>query len=263
MRVKAISDLHHGVEHLAAAAEDADRLLVLGDLINVLDYRTWDGILVDVFGREPVMASARLRAEGRYDEARAAFARNVGDVDEGRRRFLELAREQYREVFSMLPPGTLVTFGNVDIPDLLHAERPEHVRFVDAEAVEIDGVRFGFVGGGVRTPLGIPGEVDDETYDAKFDAVGPVDVICTHMPPRIPWMVYDVIAHKFEPGSVGLIRYVQEHQPRYALFGHVHNPLAPRGTIRRTELVNVGHFQAHGQGFVIETSTFERGDQHG
>jgi Icc-related predicted phosphoesterase len=259
MRVKAISDLHHGVEHLAAAAADADQLLVLGDLINVVDYRTWEGILVDVFGREPVMESARLRAEGRFDDARAAFIRHVGDLEDGRKRFLELAREQYREVFENLPAGTIVTFGNVDIPDLLHAELPGHVRFADAEAIELGGVTFGFVGGGVRTPLGIPGEVDEETYDAKFAAVGPVDVICTHMPPRIPWFVYDVIARKFEPGSTGLLAYVQEHQPRYALFGHVHNPMAGRGTIRRTELVNVGHFQAHGRGFVIDTDALTEG----
>lgn len=254
MRVKAISDLHHGVEHLAAAVEDADQLLVLGDLINVVDYRTWEGILPEVFGREPVMESARLRALGRFDEARAAFASNVTNLEEGRNRFLELARLQYRDVFAQLPAGTIVTFGNVDIPDLLHAEKPEHVRFADAEAIELDGVTFGFVGGGVRTPLGIPGEVEETAYDAKFEAVGPVDVICTHMPPRLPWFVYDVIAHKFEPGSTGLLAYVQEHQPRYALFGHVHNPMAGRGTIRRTELVNVGHFQAHGQGFVVDTA---------
>ena len=254
MLVKAISDLHGAVEHLAAAAEGADQLLVLGDLINVLDYRTWTGILVEAFGREAVRESARMRAEGKFEEAREAFRRNAGDLEGARDRFLELARKQYEEVFAALPDGAIVTFGNVDIPDMLRSLKPEGIRFVDAEAVALDGVRFGFVGGGVRTPLGIPGEVDEATYDAKFDAVGPVDVICTHMPPRIPWFVYDVIAKKFEPGSVGLIKYVQEHQPRFALFGHVHNPLAGRGTIRRTQLVNVGHFQAHGQGFVVDTA---------
>lgn len=256
MRVRAISDVHGAVEHVAAAASDADVLLVLGDLINVLDYRSWTGILVEAFGREPVQESARLRAEGRFEEAREAFRMHAGDLDAARDSFLALARKQYEAVFEALPEGTLVTFGNVDIPDMLREHLPDGIRFVDAEAVEIDGVTFGFVGGGVRTPLGIPGEVDEATYDAKFEAVGAVDVICTHMPPRIPWFVYDVVARKFEPGSTGLIAYVQEHQPRYALFGHVHNPMAGRGTIRRTELINVGHFQAHGQGFVIETSAF-------
>jgi Icc-related predicted phosphoesterase len=250
MRVTAISDLHGAVEHLPAVAAGCDALLVLGDLINVLDYRTMDGILVDVFGVEPVAEAARLRSEGRYEEAREAIRRHAGE--DFRARFLELAKLDYERVFEALPDHSYVTFGNVDIPDLLCAMLRDGVRFVDGETVELGGMIFGFVGGGVRTPLGVPGEVSDEEYDAKFDAVGPVDVICTHMPPRIPWYVYDVVAKKFEPGSDGLIAYVQRHQPKYALFGHVHQPLVDRGNIGLTEMVNVGHFQANGRGFTIE-----------
>ena len=145
-----------------------------------------------------------------------------------------------------------VTFGNVDVPDLLHACRPDRVRFVDGETVRIGSWRFGFVGGGVPTPLGIPGEVPQDVYDAKFDAIGAVDVVCTHMPPRIPWYVYDVLGRKFEPGSTALIDYVRRRQPRYALFGHVHQPLVDRGTIGQTELVNVGHFKGTGRGFTLD-----------
>jgi len=251
MRVTAISDLHGAAEHLSDVAAECDVLLVLGDLINVLDYRTMDGILVEVFGREPVAEAAQLRAEGRFDEARAAFRRHVHDGDDARARFIDLARQDYERVFAHMPEGALVTFGNVDIPDLMRATLPPHVRFVDGEAVKLGGMTFGFVGGGVRTPLAIPGEVDDAEFDAKFERVGPVDVICTHMPPRIPWYVYDVVAKKFEPGSVGLIAYVQRYRPQYALFGHVHQPLVGYGNIGLTHLVNVGHFQANGKGFTI------------
>jgi Icc-related predicted phosphoesterase len=252
MRVTAISDVHGAVEHLPAVARDCDALLVLGDLINVLDYRSWDGILVQVFGRDPVMEAARLRAEGRFNEARAAFRRRVGDPSDARARFLQLARRDYERVFDALPDHAFVTFGNEDIPELLHGARPERVRFVDSETVRIGAWRFGFVGGGVQTPLGIPGEVPQAVYDAKFEAIGPVDVVCTHMPPRIPWYVYDVLGRKFEPGSTALVDYVRRRQPRYALFGHVHQPLVERGTIGRTELVNVGHFQGTGRGFTID-----------
>jgi Icc-related predicted phosphoesterase len=253
MRVTAISDLHGAVEHLDRVGRECDALLVLGDLINVLDYRTWDGILVEVFGREPVAQAAELRARGRFDEARAAIREHVGDGEqEARARFVELARHDYERVFAAMPEHAFVTYGNVDIPELLTAARPAGVRFVDAEAVAIGGWTFGFVGGGVRTPLAIPGEVGDDEYAAKFDRVGPVDVICTHMPPRIPWYTYDVLGRKFEPGSVALIAYVQERRPRYALFGHVHNPLVNRGNIGLTDMVNVGHFQGTGRGFTME-----------
>jgi Icc-related predicted phosphoesterase len=252
MRVTAISDLHGAVDFVEAVARECDVLLVLGDLINVLDYRTWDGILVEVFGREQVQEAAELRAAGRFEEAREMIRRRVPIPGEGRARFVELARQDYERVFAALPEHAYVTFGNVDIPDLMRAVLPDHIRFVDGEAVDLGGMVFGFVGGGVRTPLAIPGEVSDEEYNAKFEALGPVDVICTHMPPRLPFYTYDVVAKKFEPGSVGLIAYVQEHQPRFALFGHVHQPLIGRGNIGYTELVNVGHFQAHGRGFSID-----------
>jgi Icc-related predicted phosphoesterase len=252
VRVTAISDLHGAVEHLDSIARESDALLVLGDLINVLDYRSMDGILVDVFGREPVVEAARLRTEGRFEEARAAFHRRVGEGEDLRAKFIELAGGEYRRVFAALPPNSYVTFGNVDLPDLIRALVPDGVRFVDGEAVMLGSMRFGFVGGGVRTPLNVPGEVSDDEYDAKFARIGPVDVVCTHMPPRIPWYTYDVMGKKFEPGSVGLIAYIQEHQPTYALFGHVHQPLVGRGNIGLTEMVNVGHFQANGRGFTIE-----------
>jgi len=251
VRVTAISDLHGAVEHLERVSRECDALLVLGDLINVLDYRTMDGILVEIFGREPVAKAAQLRFEGRFDEARQVIRGRTGP-DDFRERFLELARRQYETVFEHLPEHAYVTFGNVDIPDLLQVTAPSGLRFLDGEAVSIGGMTFGFVGGGVRTPLGVPGEVDDDEYDAKFERIGHVDVVCTHMPPRIPWYTYDVVGKRFEPGSVGLIAYVQEQQPKYALFGHVHQPLVNRGNIGLTEMVNVGHFQATGRGFSID-----------
>src|SRR5438067_2235830 len=184
MRVTAISDLHGAVEHLSAIGSTTDVLLVLGDLINILDYRTWDGILVEVFGRQPVREAADLRARGRYEEARQVIRERAGDPAAARTRIVELARRDYERVFEAMPRPAYVTFGNVDIPDMLRALVPDGVRFVDGEAVRLGSAwTFGFVGGGVRTPLGIPGEVPEDEYDAKLERVGPVDVICTHVPP--------------------------------------------------------------------------------
>src|SRR5712691_5658602 len=101
MKVTAIADLHGAVDRLDTVASECDALLVLGDLINVLDYRTWDGILVEVFGREPVAQAAELRSQGRFDEARAAIRERVGDGElEARARFVELARRDYERVFA-------------------------------------------------------------------------------------------------------------------------------------------------------------------
>ena len=250
MRIAVISDLHGAVEPLRAAAKESDVLLVLGDLINVLDYHTMEGILVDIYGREPVAEAAEHRARGRYAEAREAMRRRRVPDAEVRERFVGLARQQYEEVFEALPDGAVVTYGNVDIPALLRALLPPGVRFVDGEVLDLDGERFGIVGGGLPTPLGIPGEVSEEEYDRKLDALGAVDVICTHQPPRIPWLVYDVLGKRFEPGSTGLVAYINRHHPRFAYFGHVHQPLVDRMSLGPTRLVNVGHFRATGRPWV-------------
>src|SRR5436190_7487170 len=101
MRVTAISDLHGAVEHLEGI--DGDILLVLGDLINILDYRTWDGILVQVFGRDPVREAAELRAQGRFEEARQTILGRIDDPAEARMRIADLARREYERVFEAMP----------------------------------------------------------------------------------------------------------------------------------------------------------------
>src|SRR5437588_12038716 len=118
MRVTAISDLHGAVEHLDAVARDCDALLVLGDLINVLDYRTMDGILVEVFGREPVAEAARLPTQGRFDEARPAIRRQVGAGEDVRARLMALARRDYQRVFQAIPNHPDGPFGNVGVREL-------------------------------------------------------------------------------------------------------------------------------------------------
>jgi Icc-related predicted phosphoesterase len=253
MRIKLISDLHGATDLLAAAAGDCDALLVLGDLINVLDYRNMDGILVDVFGREPVAEAAALRARGRYAEARRAIRRSAGDDAEVRERYRVLAARQYEQVFEAFPTPTYLTYGNVDLPDLLATFLRPGVQLLDGEWVDLDGERFGLVGGGIRTPLDVPGEVTEEVFERKLRRLGAVDVICTHAPPRIPWFVYDVLGRRFEPGSAALVAYVQEHRPRRAYFGHVHQPLVARGRIGDTEIINVGHFRATGRPWVHDS----------
>jgi Icc-related predicted phosphoesterase len=54
-----------------------------------------------------------------------------------------------------------------------------------------------------------------------------------------------------EVGSAALLDAIRVTQPRYALFGHVHQPLVSRIRLGRTECINVGHFRATGQPFVL------------
>ena len=69
-------------------------------------------------------------------------------------------------------------------------------------------------------------------------------MLCSHIPPAVPELCYDTVARRFERGSEALMEAIHAVRPRYALFGHVHQPLVPRMRIGATECVNVGHFNA-------------------
>jgi Icc-related predicted phosphoesterase len=55
-----------------------------------------------------------------------------------------------------------------------------------------------------------------------------------------------------ERGSEALLGHIRRTQPRHVLFGHVHQPLARRVRIGRTECINVGHFRATGVPYALE-----------
>ena len=116
----------------------------------------------------------------------------------------------------------------------------------------IGGLSFGFIGGGLRTVYRTPNELADDIFAAKVEAVGEVDVLCAHIPPDVPELLFDTVAQRMERGSQALLEAVKTTQPRYMLFGHVHQPLASRVRIGRTECINVGHFRATGTPYALE-----------
>jgi Icc-related predicted phosphoesterase len=160
-------------------------------------------------------------------------------------------RRQYARLFEAMPAPAYLTYGNVDIPQMWGDYLRDGHQVLDGEVVEIGGRTFGFVGGGLRTEYRTPYELDDEAYAEKVVAVGKVDVLCCHIPPAVPELLYDTVARRFERGSEAVLRAIRETQPHYVLFGHVHQPLARRVRIGRTECINVGHFRASGMPYVL------------
>ncbi|MBN6057062.1 metallophosphoesterase family protein [Nonomuraea sp. RK-328] len=254
MRVHVISDVHGRADALAAAGEGADALVCLGDLILFIDYADHgQGIFADLFGAERAAEFIGLRTAGRFDEARAMSARLWATLDGDPREHIESqVRAQYERLFAAMPAPAYLTYGNVDLPRLWADYTRDGHRVLDGESVEIGGLRFGFVGGGLRTAYRTPYEISDEEYAAKVEAVGEVDVLCCHIPPAVPELLYDVVARRFERGSEATLELIRRTQPRYALFGHVHQPLHRRTRIGRTECINVGHFRGRGVPFVLE-----------
>ncbi|MEW2575540.1 metallophosphoesterase family protein [Streptomyces syringium] len=251
-RIHVVSDVHGNSEALARAGDGADALVCLGDLVLFLDYADHSrGIFPELFGVENADRIVELRTARRFEEARE-LSRRLWDGTDRDSAVEKAVRGQYAELFAAFPTPTYATYGNVDIPGLW----PEYARpgttVLDGERAEIGGRVFGFVGGGLRSQMRTPYEIDDETYAAKLAALGEVDVLCSHIPPDVPELCYDTVARRFERGSSALLETIKATRPKYALFGHVHQPLAQRMRIGDTECVNVGHFASSGTPWALE-----------
>lgn len=252
MRVHVVSDVHGDAEALARAGDGADALVVLGDLISYVDYADpTAGILGRVLGPEVSARFARLRTGGAPGEL-VAYARDAWSrVADAEAVVEEAVREQYDRLFGVLTAPTWAIPGNVDLPHLWPSYARPGLCLPDGRVVDIGGLRFGFVGGMPLPPGRTPRRGGPwtphlrlaEEYAAAVHRLGPVDVLCSHVPPAVPELAFDVVSRSAEASSPALLEVVRRDRPRAALFGHVHQPLAARVRIGRTECVNVGHLR--------------------
>ncbi|MGH3939269.1 MAG: metallophosphoesterase family protein [Pseudonocardiaceae bacterium] len=260
MRVHVVSDIHGNVEALARAGAGADALLVLGDLLDFVDYHDHSaGILGAVFGSPAVGRYAQLRSCGARGEA-SAFVRTLwAGLDDPHQVVRDAVVDQYERLFAVLPTPTYATPGNVDLPELWPRFAHAGVHVLDGQTAEIGGLRWGFVGGALLPAGFVPANGaafrpyvrTPQEYGAAVAALGRVDVLCSHIPPAVPELVYDVAARRPEIGSEQLLAAIRRDRPRAALFGHVHQPLARRVRVGRTECVNVGYFRRTGTPYVL------------
>src|SRR4029077_19825017 len=127
-------------------------------------------------GSEAVKRWTGLRAQGRYDESRNVLREVAeGREQEFRAEMFVKIDEAHKAFCAKIPSNVVVTYGNVDVPDLIKRYIPEDVRFVDGHVLTFDEPRFGFIGG-VLPKVGIPGEDTLEHYARKVGELGPVDV---------------------------------------------------------------------------------------
>jgi Icc-related predicted phosphoesterase len=262
VRFSIVSDIHGNLTGLADVARRAEQLVVLGDLLDYVDY--WDpsaGILGSVFGEVKVRHFIGLRMAGEFPQLRE-YNRTLWDsIDDPAGTLTEVVADRYREVVRAIGPDALLTLGNVDVASVWDEVVGAELPYLDAQSVEIAGRRMGFVAGGASRP-GAPFRPPDhvwrplirsaDDYAAAVRAIGPVDVLCSHVPPNIAPLRYDVVPGRLEMYGPGLLEGIDEHRPELAVFGHVHQPMSRRIRRGRTECVNVGHFQRYPQAYEIE-----------
>ena len=260
MRVHVVSDVHGNAEALARAGDGADALLVLGDLVDFVDYQHPErGILGRVLGPGVSSRFGWLRTHGRPGELSEFAKREWDRIPDPRAVVAEAVRAQYTELFAAMTAPTWAIPGNVDLVALWPEFARDGVVLADRRVVSIGGLRFGFVGGVPLLPgvqprddgPWVPNMVLRTEYDAAVAALGELDVLCSHAPPAVPDLCYDTVTRRGEYSSQALLERIRRDQPRAALFGHVHQPLARRARIGRTECVNAGHFRRTGAPYVL------------
>jgi len=242
-----VSDVHDAFDALEAVASTGETLLILGDLVNLIDYRTLEGILPDVVGRDVVAELTSLRQENKGGLARQIWAERVDALGiDVSAQVTERMVGQYRHMRRVLDGvEAYVTFGNADDPELLRSHLPPSATFVDGDVVTIDGWSIGIVGGGIPK-VGSSGEVSHDDMRRKLAELGPVDVLCTHVPPDIPMLAEDVVAGSSK-ASPPVREYIDEHHPRFHFFGDVHQARAVSMVRGATTCRNVGYFRATGR----------------
>jgi Icc-related predicted phosphoesterase len=254
MRVHVVSDVHGAADALARAGDGADALVVLGDLVDFIDYADpAAGIVGRVLGPGVSAEFARLRRSG-VPGALGEYARRVWEAVPDADAVVDAAlREQYDRLFAAMTTPTWAIPGNVDVVRLWPEYRRPGVCHPDGQVVTIGGLRFGFVGGaplppGLSRRVPVPGAWTPNLrpaaeFEAAVRGLSTVDVLCSHVPPAVPELAYDLVTRRAEASSAALRAVVERDRPRAALFGHVHQPLAPRVRLDRTECVNVGYFR--------------------
>ena len=244
-----ISDVHYQLDHLNSLPKNKGPVVILGDLINWIDYRDGQGIAMDVFGKDNVKKLVNLRKEHRFDERKSLWNELYqSDPDKISKKMQDAILKQYEDVFGVLKNYEVWLIpGNVDDVNIMNKYTSNSIKNVDGLIMEYNNKKIGFAGGGVPTPINARGEIDEDTFSKTLSTLKEAEIICTHAPPLVDELVTDVITNKIEQGWLSLKDFIEKHQPQFSLFGDVHQPQASNWVIKTTKCINVGYFRATNQ----------------
>ena len=255
MRIHVVSDVHGRSDALRRAGDGADALICLGDLLLFMDYADHSkGIFADLFGQEATTRYIGLRTAQQFDAAREFSARMWASIDGNPADVINQAvQAQYSELFEAMPAPAFLTYGNVDIPRMWGEYLRAGHQVLDGESGRDRRADASASSAAACAPC--TGRLMSSTMrysPRRLRRLARLTCSAAHIPPDIPELLFDTVAERMERGSAALLDAVRRTQPRYLLFGHVHQPLVASVQIGRTQCVNVGHFSASGTPFVLQ-----------
>ncbi len=247
MAVKLIADVHSAIGGIGDQVGPEDTLLVLGDVLGLVDWADFTGILPEVLGQDnlrDMLFSAFASGAEAARNLKEILLSPQNEYYESLRNRVEDDYREFREALEATRCRALVLFGNSDIPDAMRDvfDGSDRVEMVEGTQ-ELEGKIFGFLPGSIRSPFDMPGENDDEYIRARLESLGKVDVLCAHIPPELEELTFDVVAGRNVLGSAAMLEYIRKHQPERVYHGHVHQPAQRTFDIGSTRLVNVGYYK--------------------
>ena len=224
MRLHVVSDVHGNDRALARAADGADGLSCSAT--------SWSSSTTGTPSRGSWAAcSARRSRPSSPGCGPPACARRWSSCSSRRGRasrtrgalLREVVAEHYAQTFTVLEKLDVPVWaipGNVDMPAMWPGDSA--VSFVDGT---VRGPRRAAVRLRRRRPAAAgrcrvrdsgpwrPHFLTDEVFDAAVSALGPVDVLCSHAPPAVPDLAYDVVARRREGVGPGAARADRRRPP--------------------------------------------------
>src|SRR5919197_238235 len=141
------------------------------------------------------------------------------------------------EVLAAIETPTVLVAGNNETDAALRAAcvgwSAAHV--LHGQGVEIDGVSFFGLGGGVPvTPWDWSFDLTEEEAAERLAACPRGGVLVVHSPPK------GHVDGSRRLGSQAVLEAIEDKQPRFAVCGHIHEAAGEQDTIGESRVLNVG-----------------------
>jgi len=185
-----------------------------------------------------LLAFSDLHRDAHQGQELAARARDV-DVVVAAGDFASVHRglEDMIAVLAAIETPTVVVPGNNETDVALHEACRDWgaARVLHGEGVEIDGVPFFGLGGGVPvTPWDWSFDLTEEEAAEKLAGCPEGAVLVSHSPPK------GHVDGSRRLGSEAVLRAVEEKQPRLVVCGHIHEAAGQESTVGASRVLNAG-----------------------
>lgn len=185
-----------------------------------------------------LLAFSDVHRDNRQAQALAERARDV-DVVVAAGDFASMHRglEPLIDMLVVIETPTVLVPGNNETDDALREAcggwKAAHV--LHGEAVDIEGVSFFGLGGGVPvTPWEWSFDLTEEEAARKLADCPEGGVLVVHSPPK------GHVDGKRHLGSESILKTIEQKQPRLVVCGHIHEAAGEEATIGRARLLNAG-----------------------